>query len=373
MNVSEEIIAKLKTADIDFFATYPCAKIQSLLMLTHSHFQSLGVTKEEEGVGICAGAALAGAKPAMLIQSTGLGNMINALCSLTLTYRLPLLIMVSWRGVYQEIIPAQTPLGQSLPKILKAIGATFYVIEKRSNLTRLDKAIKETYSRNSLQVVLFSPQLWEKEEFPDVRQENFLSTNSAPNLAPVSVERKLTRYEILQSLAPFLEKKVVISNIGYPSRELYQVKPQPSNFYMLGSLGLASAIGLGGSVFTKREVVVIDGDGSLLSNLGVLASIAQLAPPNLTIVAIDNSAHGSTGNQTTPTAGTVDLGLTAKGLGIEKVFRFSDRKELEALPSVIGEGPTFLHVIARAGNAKVPPIPLSPTVIKQIFMEELQK
>jgi sulfopyruvate decarboxylase subunit beta len=371
VNVSETIIAKFKSAGINFFTTYPCAKIQNLYNLTHKQFQSLGVTKEEEGVGICAGASLAGAKPAMLIQSTGLGNMINALCSLTLTYQLPLLVLASWRGVYQENIPAQIPLGQSLPKILEAIGAQYTIIENQSNLPMLDEAIQNAYTKNSLQVVLFSPQLWTKEATIDIEQESFFARGYDEPIASSSTERLLSRYEILQTLQPYLEKKAVISNIGFPSRELYQVKPQPSNFYMLGSLGLASAIGLGVSLFTKREVVVVDGDGSLLSNLGVLASIAQTAPPNLTILAIDNSAHGSTGNQVTPTARGVDLALTAKGLGIQNILRVSTQKELEEITSMIGKGPTFLHVIARSGNAGVPPIPLSPIEIKDTFMNQL--
>ena len=372
VNASEEIIAKLKSTGVDFFATYPCAKIQTLYQLTHSQFKSIGLTKEEEGVGICAGAYLAGAKPAMLIQSTGLGNMVNALCSLTLTYQLPLLVMASWRGVYQERIPAQIPLGQSIPKLLEAIGASYTIIEKRKDLTKLDRIIPDTYTNNSLQVVLFSPRVWAKEEFFTPKQDDFSVEATDEKITPHTSERSLTRSEILHTLVPFLEKKVVISNIGFPSRELYQVLPQPSNFYMLGSLGLASAIGLGVSLFTKREVVVIDGDGSLLSNLGVLASIAQAALSNLTILAVDNGAHGSTGNQDTPTARGVDLALTAKGLGIKKVLRVSTRKELEEKTATLSAGPSFLHIIARAGNAKVPPIPLTPAEIKMTFMQELQ-
>ena len=372
VNISKEIIAKLKAEEVNFFATYPCAKIQSLYNMTHSQFHSIGVTKEEEGVGICAGASLTGAKSAMLIQSTGLGNMINALCSLTLTYQLPLLVMASWRGIYQERIPAQIPLGQSLPKILEAINASYSIIETRADLPKFDNAIHDAYAKNSLQVVLFSPRIWTKDEVFERKQNPFEVDGTDKQITPHHLERKLTRYEILQTLVPFLEKKIIISNIGFPSRELYHVIPQPSNFYMLGSLGLASAIGLGVSLFTKREVVVIDGDGSLLSNLGVLASVAQAAPPNLTILAIDNSAHGSTGNQVTPTAKGVDLALTAKGLGIKNVLRVSGRKELEEKTASLGTGPTFLHIIAQAGNAKVSPISLTPVEIKQTFMQELQ-
>lgn len=369
VTISDEIIEVLKEAGVDFFATYPCAKFQKLYNLTQSSFKNIGITKEEEGVGICAGVSLAGAKPAMLIQSTGLGNMINALCSLTITYQLPLLVLASWRGVYKETIPAQVSLGQSLPKILEAIGCKYHIIEKRQDLPKFTKAISDTYSHDSLHVVLFSPQLWEGERFTELEQEFLHSVSSPTEIEYSAGKGKLTRFEILQVIAPFLENKIVISNIGYPSRELYQVKHQSSNFYMLGSLGLASSIGLGVALFSKRQIIVIDGDGSLLSNLGALASIAQAAPRNLTILAIDNGVHGSTGNQATPTANCVDLAVAAKSLGIKNVTRIATRSELVATIPNLGNGPNFLHVIARAGNAEVPPIPISPIEIKRQFME----
>jgi sulfopyruvate decarboxylase subunit beta len=372
MIISDELIDIFKDERINFFSTYPCAKIQRLYNLVHSNFLSLGITKEEEGVGICAGASLTGAKPAMLIQSTGLGNMINALCSLTITYQLPLLVLASWRGVYKEKIAAQNHLGKSLPKILEAIGSKYHIIKTRQDLPKFQKAVKTTYTQNALQVVLISPQFWEEEPLPDVALTASPLVGCTKELSLPPAEGKLTRNEILESLTSYISNKIVVSNIGFPSRELYQVNHQSTNFYMLGSLGLASPIGLGIALFSKREVIVIDGDGSLLSNLGVLASIAQTTPSNLTILAIDNSAHGSTGNQVTPTATCVDLAQTAKSLGINNVTRGASRTEIVETLSNLGEGPNFVHIIARAGNAQVPPIPLTPIEIKQQFMQAIR-
>lgn len=372
LTISDEIIALLKDEGVNFFATYPCAKFQVLYNLVHSNFLSIGVTKEEEGVGICAGASLTGAKPAMLIQSTGLGNMINALCSLTITYQLPLLVLASWRGVYKEKIVAQNHLGKSLPQILEAIGCEYHIIKTRQDLPKFQKAVKTAYSQNSLQVVLFSPQFWEEEPIPDSDLKDSPSVGCTQEAILPPAEGSLTRNEILETLTSHISNKIVVSNIGFPSRELYQVNHQPTNFYMLGSLGLASSIGLGITLFSKREVIVVDGDGSLLSNLGVLASIAQINPSNLTILAIDNSAHGSTGNQATPTATCVDLALTARSLGINNVTRVASRKEIVETISTLGEGPNFIHIITRAGNAQVPPIPLTPIEIKQQFMQAIR-
>ncbi|MFX1318085.1 MAG: sulfopyruvate decarboxylase subunit beta [Promethearchaeota archaeon] len=373
VNLSESIVEILQNGGVNFVATYPCAKFQRLYNLVRETFPSLGLTKEEEGVGICAGVALGGKKPAMLIQSTGLGNMINALCSLTITYQFPLLVLASWRGVFNETIPAQIPLGERLPAILDAVGISYTKIANPTDLTTLPVIIKECYSQNSLQVVLISPELWQHEKSPPL-----IETPSVSYTTPHSQEidrsqwnRNFSRYQMLEAIGSILKDEIVVSNIGFPSRELYYIRHRPENFYMLGSLGLASSIGLGLSVSTKRQVIVIDGDGSLLSNLGALASIASTASRNLTIIAIDNGVHGSTGNQLTASVNVVDLARVALGLGIEQVFQTNDANELVEIISNLNHGPNFIHVLALAGNADVPLISLSPIDIKQKFMKAI--
>lgn len=373
MDISEEIVQRLKDGRVNFFTTYPCAKIQRLYNLIHDQFLSIGVTKEEEGVGICAGASLAGANSAMLIQSTGFGNMLNALCSLTLTYKLPLLILASWRGVYDEKIPAQIPLGERIPALFKAIGFSYQIIKNRKDLPKITAAINKTYQESVLQVLLLSPQLWG--EIQSIEKSTAStpsrSSKSPPDLPPLT-PGLLTRFEIVEAVTQFLDKKLVISNIGLPSRELYHLHHQASNFYMLGSLGLVSSIGVGVALHTSTQVVVIDGDGSLLSNLGSLATIAQAALKNLTILAIDNGVHGSTGNQKTPTSTCVDLAKTAHGLGIRHVFRGYTPEEIQTILTNLTSGPNFVHIPAQPGNAQVPTIPLTPLEIKELFVQAVQ-
>ena len=373
MDVDEEIVSSLKEVDVGFFGTYPCAKIRQLYRLVHANFRCVALSKEEEGVGICAGAALAGIRPAMLIQSTGLGNMLNALCSLTITYRLPLLVLASWRGVYGETIPAQVPLGKRLPRILKAAGIRFYIVRRSRDLPVIAQAAEEVYRKEKLQVILLSPELWEGEQLEAEEEATPGATKIIERGKAERIRKRvMTRLEVLQAASDFLDGKLVVCNIGLPSRELYCVKHQPSNFYMLGSLGLASSIGLGVAMFTSRRVVVIDGDGSLLANLGTLATIGQEQPRNLTIIAIDNGVHGSTGNQPTTASGLVDLSATAESLGISRTYRVTEREELVDLLSQLGDGPNFVHVLAKPGNAQVSTIPLTPEQIKRAFRREVQ-
>ena len=144
----------------------------------------------------------------------------------------------------------------------------------------------------------------------------------------------------------------MVSNLGWPSKELYAVKHQPSNFYMLGSMGMATPIGLGIALSSKQEVVVIDGDGSLLMNPGTLATAAPRPPKNLTIVAIDNGAYGSTGNQPTLAGSCVDLEQVARGFGFRNTVKTAGGETLLAAIAGGGAGPRFIHALAVPGNAE---------------------
>jgi sulfopyruvate decarboxylase beta subunit len=164
----------------------------------------------------------------------------------------------------------------------------------------------------------------------------------------------------------------VVSNLGWPSKELYAVKHQPSNFYMLGSMGMATPLGLGIALTSSKEVVVIDGDGSLLMNPGTLATAAASAPKNLTIIAIDNGAYGSTGNQPTLASSCVDLEQVARGFGFRETVKVSTEKEVIGIMKQQRQGPAFIHVLAVPGNKDVPNIPVHHLEIKQQVQDFLR-
>ena len=158
---------------------------------------------------------------------------------------------------------------------------------------------------------------------------------------------------------------LLISNIGFPSRELYAAKDRPENFYMLGSMGLASSIGLGLALGRPaRRVIVLDGDGSVLMNLGTLATIAHYAPENYLLVILDNCCYGSTGSQPTCTYLGTDLAALALAAGVKFVRKVDN---LDDLPSaLVGRGVVVAKV--EPGNASVPVIDLAPDEIIERFM-----
>jgi sulfopyruvate decarboxylase subunit beta len=376
LEVSERIIEELEKAGVQFFTVLPCEKVRRLYDLIPKHFRHISLAREEEGVGICAGASLANVKTAMLVQSSGIGNMINAMCSLTKTYQMPLLLIVSWRGVYREKILAQIPMGEKLPDVLRAIGVSYNVVKAKEDVHNIGDVALKVYENKTIHAVLLNPSIWgdEKDEV-EVRNNRVEGKGalSKKEMRSWQLDRILTRMEILKAITPYLNGKIIVCNLGIPCKELYYVNHQRSNFYMLGSMGLASSIGLGISTFTSKEVVAIEGDGSLLTNLGTLSTIAMAKPKNLTILAIDNGVHGSTGNQPTATSYCVDLELVAKGLGIEKTSKVANRGEILSALDGLRSGPNFVHILALPGNADVPDVPLTPIEIKRNVMESLRE
>ena len=128
MDSSEAIFDGLKDAGIDFVVSVPCVNLSKLLdMLDEDEeITHIPVTREEEGIGICAGAYLGGKKTAILMQNSGLGNSINALKSLMELYKFPLLMIMSHRGTEGENICGQVPMGRSTPRILESMDFKFF-------------------------------------------------------------------------------------------------------------------------------------------------------------------------------------------------------------------------------------------------------
>ena len=123
INPSFAVYSGLKSSGIDFVASVPCINMQQLLKLIDAdpEIVHVPVTREEEGVGLCAGAWMGGKRPALLMQNSGLGNSINALASLDFLYGIPLLMIISHRGCEGELIVGQMPMGRLTPMLLDSM------------------------------------------------------------------------------------------------------------------------------------------------------------------------------------------------------------------------------------------------------------
>ena len=183
---------------------------------------------------------------------------------------------------------------------------------------------------------------------------------------------EMIRSEILKELVPIISDHLVVCNIGLPSQELHLIDDQPSNFYMLGTMGLASSIGLGLALAQKKKVISIDGDGSVLTNLGTLPTIANNVANNFILLIIDNGSYGSTGDQPTYAGKKTSLSAVAKACGCENVIECKAKDTALAVRDALdGNQMTIIICKCDSGNVKVPVISMDPVVIRDRFMKEV--
>lgn len=176
------------------------------------------------------------------------------------------------------------------------------------------------------------------------------------------------RREAIEDIMNYIDDELIVCNIGFPSRELYDIADRDENFYMIGSMGLASSIGFGLALSKpERKVVVIDGDGSLLMNMGSLVTIFSSSPKNLTWIVIDNDAYGSTGNQETYSK-FIDIKKIAESVGFENCY---NADEISLKDGIKKEGCTFIRYKTEPGNSDAPIIDMDPVTIKNRFMKIL--
>jgi sulfopyruvate decarboxylase subunit beta len=183
----------------------------------------------------------------------------------------------------------------------------------------------------------------------------------------------MIRSEILREIAPILRDHLVVCNIGLPSQELHMIDDQPTNFYMLGTMGLSSSIGLGIALAQNKKVISIDGDGSVLTNFGTLPTIANNVADNFILMIIDNGSYGSTGDQPTYAGKKTSLAAVASACGCENVVEVQDKDAGAALEAAIASNKmTILVVKCDSGNIKLPVITMDPVVIRDRFMSAVQ-
>ena len=183
----------------------------------------------------------------------------------------------------------------------------------------------------------------------------------------------MIRSEILKEIAPILRDQLVVCNIGIPSQELHAIDDQPTNFYMLGTMGLASSIGLGLALAQGKKVISIDGDGSVLTNLGTLPTIANNVADNYILLIIDNGSYGSTGDQPTYAGMKTNLTNVAKACGCENVIECQAEDTGKVLQEALDSNKmTIIVCKCESGNAKNPVITMDPVVIRDRFMKAVQ-
>ncbi len=193
-------------------------------------------------------------------------------------------------------------------------------------------------------------------------------------MAGIPNTKRMNRFDLTQRLVARLHNdEAVVAGIGNTNFDLWATGRRPQNFYMLGSMGLACPIALGVALAQpKRRVIALEGDGSLLMQLGALTTIAMLKPANLTIVVMDNSAYQITGAQPTTTAHGADLAAIARGAGLVNSDWADDEADFEQLvdKALAQAGPNLIaaRIDSKPATATTE---RDPFVIRDRFMRGL--
>jgi phosphonopyruvate decarboxylase len=387
----EELAGLLEAQGYDFFTGVPCSLIESLIaaLETHPRLPYVPAVREDVSVGIAAGAWLAGRRPMVLMQNSGLGTSMNALVSLSLMYRLPALLLVTWRGYAGKDAPEHLLMGEISPGLLDMMRIPHRVLSKGTMAE--DVAWGRAQSeRLSQPVALLLPpgvlasdpvrtagrsaadSAGQADRSGSVGRPLFSHALGSPSAAP---RPAISRFEALRAAVSALRAEPVVHANGYICRESFAVKDRLENFYMIGSMGLASAIGLGIALaHPDRPIVVFDGDGNLLMSLGILPMIGggpvmgRGRPGNLVHVVFDNALYGSTGNQASPSR-TVGLHDVAWAAGYERVAAVTGADEIRAAVAagLNGGGPSFVLARVTGEEQPAPRIPYRPDEIRDRF------
>jgi sulfopyruvate decarboxylase subunit alpha len=149
-NTAKKIVELIKKFGINFATGVPCAVQKELIALISNDNDILHIpaTREEEAIGIAAGAYLGGKLPVVYMQNSGLGNSINAISSLLIAYKIPVLLLVTWRGYPGEDAPQHLPMGKATPKIFESLEISYYELKKENVEDMIQLAIREMLNKS---------------------------------------------------------------------------------------------------------------------------------------------------------------------------------------------------------------------------------
>lgn len=334
----------------------PCSYLKPFInyVIDAPDLAYIGAANEGEAVAIASGADLGGKRAVVMFQNSGFGNTVNPLTSLNMIFKVPVLVITTLRGEpggpHDE--PQHELMGEITPGLfdLMRIPWEFFPTEESAVAGVLARAVAHMDATRTPYGLIMKK---------DSVADHKLKTKAAPkSLAPFQVEpwryapTLPTRREVLAAVQRAARPSdALVATTGFTGRALYALDDRPSQLYMVGSMGCASAFGLGLAwAQPQRRTIVLDGDGAALMRLGALATVGYERPVNLLHIVLDNEVHDSTGAQST-VSHSVDLAGVAAACGYPRVVRAHTAEEVEAIVRAPAEALTFVHVKTAPGEA----------------------
>lgn len=372
MITADDFIIEAARHGFDFYTGVPCSFLTPLIngVLSSATIDYVGAASEGEAVAIAAGAWLAGRKTVVMCQNSGLGNAVNPLTSLNAPFRIPTLLITTWRG--QPGIPDEPQhevMGRITQRLLSLIEIEQAAFPKTAealpaSLGRATESIERT--QRPFAFVM---------EQGSIRDDGFhLAPRERPKAGirdEISMPGDLpTRAAVLDRFLTLVDPAAaIVATTGKCGRELFTLADRPQHLYQVGSMGCATGMGLGIALNATVPVVVLDGDGAALMKLGTFATVGAYAPARLIHVLLDNGVHDSTGGQPTVSA-SVDFAAVAIACGYRYAASCCTLQGFEAAFRVADTGPkpALIHVrIAPGSMSKLGRPTVAPDAVARRF------
>lgn len=361
------------------YAGVPCSYLKPFInyVIDDASLGYVGATSEGEAVGISMGAYLGGRKTVTMCQNSGLGNMVNPLTSLNYPFRIPTLLITTWRGEPgHPDEPQHALMGQITHRLLETMQIPWlpFPTEESQIASTMAQAEASMKERQLPFALVMSEDSVAGHELRSPAQAQRVNPQVSQQLRHVTPQRMI-RTEALQAILESLTgNEAIIATTGKTGRELFTIADRANHLYVVGGMGTASAIGFGlAQALPKQPVVVIDGDGAALMKLGSLATIGYYQPANLLHILLDNESHDSTGGQQT-VSGVVRFAEIAAAANYRRAVSADDPAEIRTLVKELRQqpGPSLLHVKIRPGSPKNLGRPtVKPHQVKERFMKFL--
>ena len=372
-----------------WYAGVPCSFLTPFInyVVQDPSLNYLSMANEGDAVALIAGVALAGDPSAphgrgvAMMQNSGLGNAVSPLTSLTWTFRLPQLLIVTWRaqpGIADE--PQHALMGPITPRMLETMEIPWelFPTENAQIAPALDRAI--AHMDQSGRPYALVMQKGSVGAYPLKPGSGAISGRSgaAKAIAAARVtaeDARPSRQEALRAVVAGTspESTVLLASTGFCGRELYAIDDRPNHLYMAGSMGCVVPLGLGLALARPDiRVIALDGDGAALMRLGAFATAGAYGPPNFWHLLLDNGVHDSTGGQATVSP-RVSFAEVAAACGYASSLETSD---LARISSWLTERPTdgarFARLFIRSGTPTDLPRPsVTPVEVKTRLMQHI--
>lgn len=351
---ADDFINPAEERGYSFYTGVPCSFLSPFInrAITSPKTSYVGATSEGEAVAIAAGAWLAGRKTVVMCQNSGLGNCVNPLTSLNYPFRIPTLLITTWRGQpgvkdepQHELMSRMT---QSLLETMRVRCMTFPRSpgEIEGSLNAAEAVMDEErlpYGMVMEKGIVADESLDDKPA--PASPESVYTTDDAGN----PTNSRLAALEKILENVP--ENAAIIATTGKSGRELFTLSDRPQHLYQVGSMGCASGMGLGVALNTDKPVVVLDGDGAALMKMGSLATIGAQSPKKLIHIILDNGVHDSTGGQATVSR-HVDFAKVAAACHYRNTWQCSALDTFtEYLKNALtSDGPHLIHMRILPGS-----------------------